>query len=158
RLGAEAGELGTAAPLFGLALALEQAEPGQIILLAGCGHGGDGLVLEVTGKADRLSAHRALDEGAPLTSYSRLLSSPGCTDLDWGPRAEVNQKISASVLARHGREMHGFVGGRDQNGNVQFPKTPFPVNPELSQRGVYEDVVLRDEPARVVSITADRLN
>lgn len=158
RLGAEAGELGAAAPLFGLALALEQAEPGQIVLLAGCGNGCDVLVLEVTGKTDRRSAQRALGEGVPLTSYSRLLSLTGGIDLDWGPRAEVNQKVSASVLARHGREMHGFVGGRDQNGNVQFPKTPFPVNPALSERGAYEDVVLRDEPARVVSITADRLN
>src|SRR5690606_25823937 len=103
-------------------------------------------------------AHQALAEGAALTSYSRLLSLTGGIDLDWGPRAEVNQKVSASVLARHGREMHGFVGGRDQGGNVQFPKTPMPVNPELAQPGQYEDVILRDEPARVVSITADRLN
>ncbi|MBT0782940.1 OB-fold domain-containing protein [Paracoccus sp. pheM1] len=158
RLGAGAGDLGTAAPLFGLALALEQAEPGQIVLLAGCGNGCDVLVLEVTAKTDRRPAHQALDEGAPLASYSRLLSLTGGIDLDWGPRAEVNQKVSASVLARHGREMHGFVGGRDQSGNVQFPKTPMPVSPALAEPGVYQDVILRDEPARVVSITADRLN
>ncbi len=158
RLAPEAGELGTAAPLFGLALALEQAEPGQIVLLAGCGNGCDVLVLEVTAKIRNRPAHQALDEGVPLTSYSRLLSLTGGIELDWGPRAEVNQKVSASVLARHGREMHGFVGGRDQGGNVQFPKTPMPVNPALAEPGVYEDVILRDEPARVVSITADRLN
>ncbi|WP_140849116.1 OB-fold domain-containing protein [Paracoccus sp. FO-3] len=158
RLAPEAGELGTAAPLFGLALALEQAEPGQIVLLAGCGNGCDVLVLEVTAKTHNRPAHQALDEGVPLTSYSRLLSLTGGIELDWGPRAEVNQKVSASVLARHGREMHGFVGGRDQGGNVQFPKTPMPVNPALAEPGVYEDVILRDEPARVVSITADRLN
>lgn len=158
RLGAEAGELGTAAPLFGLALALEQAEPGQIVLLAGCGNGCDVLLLEVTGNTDRRPAHQALAEGAALTSYSRLLSLTGGIDLDWGPRAEVNQKVSASVLARHGREMHGFVGGRDQGGNVQFPKTPMPVNPGLDEPGAYQEVILRDEPARVVSITADRLN
>ncbi|WP_177172589.1 hypothetical protein [Paracoccus alkenifer] len=158
RLGAEAGELGAAAPLFGLAMALEQAEPGQIVLLAGCGNGCDVLLLEVTGKTRRRPAHQALDEGAPLTNYSRLLSLTGGIQLDWGPRAEVNQKVSASVLVRHGREMHGFIGGRDQGGNVQFPKTPFPVNPALSEPGRYEDVILRDEPARVVSITADRLN
>ena len=158
RLAPEAGELGTAAPLFGLALALEQAEPGQIVLLAGCGNGCDVLVFEVTAKTRNCPAHQALAEGVPLTSYSRLLSLTSGIDLDWGPRAEVNQKVSASVLARHGREMHGFVGGRDQSGNVQFPKTPMPVNPALAEPGVYEDVILRDEPARVVSITADRLN
>ncbi len=128
------------------------------MLLAGCGNGCDVLVLEATGNTDRRPAHQALAEGAALTSYSRLLALTGGIDLDWGPRAEVNQKVSASVLARHGREMHGFVGGRDQGGNVQFPKTPMPVNPGLDEAGAYQDVILRDEPARVVSITADRLN
>lgn len=155
---AEAGELGTAAPLFGLSLALEQAEPGQRILLLGFGNGCDALVLEATGQAAGDSAARALREGAPLKSWSRFLALTGRGDLDWGPRAEVNQKVSAAVLARHGQDMHGFVGGRDQTGNVQFPKTPMPVSPETEGRGVYEDVVLRDVPARMVSITSDRLN
>lgn len=155
---AEAGELGAAAPLFGLALALERAEPGQKILLVGFGNGCDALVIEATGRPAEPSAGRALREGAPLKSWSRFLALTGGIDLDWGPRAEVNQKVSAAVLARHGRDMHGFVGGRDQTGNVQFPKTPMPVAPDAKGPGVYEDVVLRDVPARMVSITADRLN
>ena len=154
---ARAGELGAAMPLFGLALALDRAKVGDKILLAGFGNGADVLVLEVTGGGDG-SATAALAEGVPLTSYSRFLSLTGQIPLDWGPRAEINQKVSATTLMRHGREMHGFVGGRDAAGNVQFPKTPMPVRPNAIGPEPYEDVVLRDEAARILSITADRLN
>lgn len=154
----KAGELGAAAPLFGLALALERANPGDRILLAGFGNGADVLVLETLARPAQATATEALEQGVVLSSYSRLLGLTGGIDLDWGPRAEVNQKTSASVLARHGRDMHGFVGGRDPRGNVQFPKTPIPVSPQATRPEPYEDVVLRDVPARVASITADRLN
>lgn len=152
-----AGDLGAAMPLFGLALALDRASPGQRILLAGFGNGADVLVLEATAPGNG-SATAALAEGAVLTSWSRFLHLTGALALDWGPRAEANQKISASTLLRHGRDMHGFVGGRDAGGNVQFPKTPIPVRPDATGPEPWEDVVLRDVPARVASITADRLN
>lgn len=154
----EAGDLGTAAPLFGLALALEKAEPGARILLCGFGNGCDALILEVEANAGTNRTTQALLEGVALTSVSRFWSLSGALQLDWGPRAEVNQKISPSVLARHGRDMHGFIGGRDATGNVQFPKTPVAVNPDLEGRASYQDVPLRDLVAKMVSITSDRLN
>ena len=156
-IAAQAGELGAAMPLFGLALALERASPGEIVLLAGFGNGADVLVFEVTGVGH---AHAAADlsRGAALVSYSRFLNLTGAIALEWGARSEVNQKVSASTLLRHGRDMHGFVGGRDARGNVQFPKTPVPVRPDATGPETYEDVPLADVPAKVVSMTADRLN
>ena len=156
-IAAQAGDLGAAMPLFGLALALERVEPGQKILLAGFGNGADVLVLEATGKPD-MTASPALSRGAVLTSYSRFLNLTGGIALDWGPRSEVNQKVAASTLLRHGRDMHGFVGGRDAKGNVQFPKTPIPVRPDATGPEAYQDVPLADVPAKIVSMTADRLN
>lgn len=156
-IAAGAGELGAAMPLFGLALAMDRAQPGQKILLAGFGNGADILILEATGKGNG-TAENFIKTGAILNSYSRFLNLSGMLPLDWGPRAEVNQKVAASTLLRHGRDMHGFVGGRDRGGNVQFPKTPVPVRPDATGPEDYEDVALRDVAARVVSITADRLN
>lgn len=156
-IAAEAGDLGAAMPLFGLALALERAEPGQKVLLAGFGNGADVLVFEVTGKAGT-TAGEALFRGTPLTSYSRFLNLTDAIALDWGPRSEVNQKVSASTLLRHGRDMHGFVGGRDAKGNVQFPKTPIPVRPDAVGPEPYEDVSMAAIAAKIVSMTADRLN
>jgi 3-hydroxy-3-methylglutaryl CoA synthase/uncharacterized OB-fold protein len=157
-IGQKAGDLGAALPLFGLALALERAAPGDVILLAGFGNGADVLLLEVTAATATRSATDALAEGAALTSYSRFLSLTGALALDWGPRAEVNQKVSASTLARHGRAMHGFIGGRDAGGNVQFPQTPVPVRPDATGPEPMTPVRLADAPAHLLSVTADRLN
>lgn len=154
---AQAGDLGAAMPLFGLALAFDRIEPGAKILVAGFGNGADVLVLEATA-AGNGKATDELRKGVVLTSYSRFLNLTGMLNMDWGPRAEVNQKVTASTLLRHGREMHGFIGGRDRKGTVQFPKTPIPVRPDATGPEDYDDVPLSEVPAKVVSITADRLN
>ena len=96
---ARAGELGAAMPLVGLALALDRARPGDRILLAGFGNGCDVLLFEATATGSG-ATEIALRQGVVLTAYSRLLNLTGGIDLDWGPRSEVNQKVSASVLAR----------------------------------------------------------
>jgi hydroxymethylglutaryl-CoA synthase len=159
RVSEAAGDLGAAHVLFGLALALEEAAIGDRILLAGFGSGCDVIVLELTSSGAALStATKSLSHGVALTNYTRFLSLSGSIDLDWGPRSELDQKVSPSVLARHGRDMHGFVGGRDKRGNVQFPKTTIPVSPQAEGPEELQDVRLTDVPARVVSVTADRLN
>lgn len=154
-----AGDLGTAHALFGLGLALNAAKPGDFVLLLGFGSGADAMVFEVTGPVPGASDMAAsLRDGQVLTNYSRFLSLTGSVELDWGMRAEFEQKAQATVLERVGRDMIGFVGGRDSTGNVQFPKSAFPANPALSQVEVMEDVRLADLEATIVSVTADRLN
>jgi uncharacterized OB-fold protein len=62
------------------------------------------------------------------------------------------------VLERVGRDMIGFIGGRDSLGNVQFPKSAMPVNPALDTPEMLEDVRLAELEGTIVSVTADRLN
>jgi 3-hydroxy-3-methylglutaryl CoA synthase/uncharacterized OB-fold protein len=155
----KAGDLGAAHPLYGLGLAIAAAAVGDIVLLLGFGNGGDALLFEKMGDvagADAMA--RALDEGQILANVTRFLNLTGAIGLDWGMRSEFEQKAQATVLERVGRDMIGFVGGRDSGGNVQFPKSAFPVNPALSAMEVLEDVRLADMEAQIVSITADRLN
>src|SRR4029077_16481145 len=99
-----------------------------------------------------------LRRGTVLKDYIRFLSLSGNLDLDWGPRSELEQKTAAPVLERYGRLVLGFVGGRDSTGNVQFPKTRIPVNPDADPAVALADVRLADETARIQSLTADRLN
>lgn len=153
-----AGDLGAAHGLFSLALAVESARTGDLILLAGFGSGCDALVLEIIAEPPETGASAALKQGLALKDYTRFLSLSGCLDLDWGPRSELEQKTAAPVLERYGRAMLGFIGGRDSTGNVQFPKTKIPVSPEADASVALTDVRLADEVARIQSVTADRLN
>ncbi|HEY2659592.1 MAG TPA: hypothetical protein VGI79_07705 [Caulobacteraceae bacterium] len=155
----QAGDLGAAHPLFAFALACGQARVGDIILLLGFGSGCDALLFELTGPMPGADdAEQILRSGRAFADYGRFLSLTGSLDLDWGVRAENEQKAAATVLHRYGRDMLGFIGGRDSRGNVQFPKTLIPVNPTAAGPETLVDVRLADEPARLVSVTADRLN
>jgi hydroxymethylglutaryl-CoA synthase len=158
-LEAAAGDLGSAHPLFALALALDAASPGDRILVAGFGSGCDAFVLEVTGMAAHAgTAPAALREGVLLQDYVRFLSLTQTIDLDWGVRSEFEQKAQGTVLERYGRDTIGFVGGRDAAGNVQFPKSRIPVRPGADGPEAMTDTPLADCPARLKSVTADRLN
>lgn len=153
-----AGDLGAAHALFAFALACAQAKPGDVVLLAGFGSGCDALVFEIVGDMPGAqAAAAAVVEGLVLQDYVRFLNLTGALDLDGGMRAEVEQKAQATVLERYGRDMIGFIGGRDLAGNVQFPKTRMPVRPGATGPEPMTDVRLADAPATIVSVTADRL-
>lgn len=158
-LAAKAGDLGAAHAVYGLGLAFAEARPGDFVLLVGFGSGIDVMVFEVLAPVPGATAMaEALAQGEVLASYSRFLNLAGSIALDWGMRSEFEQKAQATVLERVGRDMIGFVGGRDSLGNVQFPKSEMPVNPALDHAEVLEDVRLAELEATIVSVTADRLN
>jgi hydroxymethylglutaryl-CoA synthase len=158
-LSTNAGDLGAAHALYALALAFEAAKPGDKVLLASFGSGCDALVFEVSGPVlGSAEAKAMLTQGLPLTDYIRFCSLSGALDLDWGVRAEFEQKAQATVLERHGRDAIGFIGGRDSAGNVQFPKSRIPVRPDAVGPEPMEDARLADLTGTLVSVTADRLN
>jgi len=154
-----AGDLGAAHPLFALGLAFARAQPGDLVLLAGFGSGCDVLIFEVQGEIEGAARFEAwLDEGVSSSDYVRFLSLTGDLDLAWGMRAEAELKNQATVIERIGRDVIGFIGGRDSLGNVQFPKSRIPVNPDVDKPETLTDVRLADLPAVIISATNDRLN
>jgi 3-hydroxy-3-methylglutaryl CoA synthase len=153
------GDLGAAHALFAFALACAKAKPGDLLLLAGFGSGCDAMIFQSTGPMPGAAeAEAMLRGGLVLDDYLRFLSLTGALDLEWGPRSEFEQKAQATVLERYGRDMIGFIGGRDSKGNVQFPKSRIPVRPDALGPEPMDDVRLANEIAKIVSVTADRLN
>lgn len=149
------GDLGTAQPLAMLDVALRAAAPGALVLVAAFGSGCDALLLRRT-DAPCLGGPPAA--GKPETSYLKYLSFTGQIELDWGMRAEMDNKVALTAAWRDHERVARFEGGRcDRCGTVQFPRTGVCVNPECRAQETQGPVSLADAGARVMSHTSDHL-
>lgn len=150
-----AGDLGCAQPLAMLDLALRAAKPGALVLVAAFGSGCDALLLrrtEVPCPGDVPGA------GRTETSYLKYLSFTGQIDLEWGMRAEADNKTALSAAWRDHERLAAFEAGRcSRCGTVQFPRTAVCVNPECGGEHTLEPVNLAERPAKVLSHTSDYL-
>ncbi|MBP2231859.1 3-hydroxy-3-methylglutaryl CoA synthase/uncharacterized OB-fold protein [Azospirillum agricola] len=157
------GDSGAAhAPLM-LAHALEQAKAGDLILAVGFGQGADALVFRATGHpwqgaGGEGGIEAALAGGRVESGYGRFAALTGSVERDEGMRAELDLQTPLTVLYRKRDMLLGLVGGRCAAcGTRQFPKARVCVNPDCNAWDAQEDVRLADDPARVVTWTADHL-
>jgi 3-hydroxy-3-methylglutaryl CoA synthase/uncharacterized OB-fold protein len=161
-LHANCGDTGTAHPLLLLAGALERAAAGDVIVVAGFGQGCDAIVLGATGRgAASPRVHRvaaALAHGAADGEYVRFLSNCGLVEMDWGMRAERDNRTSQAAAWRRHRDVTAFVGGRcSACGTIQFPRSQACVNPDCRAFGTQQDYALAESTARVKTFTEDWL-
>ncbi|MET0984247.1 MAG: 3-oxoacyl-[acyl-carrier-protein] synthase III C-terminal domain-containing protein [Steroidobacteraceae bacterium] len=159
-LAAKCGDTGAPHSLMLLGLALEKATPGQKILVIGFGAGCDALLLEAT---DAISDYKSastvsatLARGVTDKNYLKLLSFSGQLELDWGMRAEVDNKTPFTQLYRAQDQIGKFMGGKCKAcSTVQFPRMPACVNCGSTEPQAPYSLV--DEPAKVATFTADWL-
>jgi len=156
------GQTGTPHPLLMLADALEQAGPGKKILLVNFAQGTQGILLETT------EAIRGWSTGNPIRTqiasgeedenYVRFLSFNDQIAIDWGARAERDNRTALSAFNRHRKTVTGFIGGKCTScGTNQFPKGPACVNPECREFGTLVDEPFKDKTGRIKSFTEDWL-
>lgn len=151
----DGGDLGCAQPLAMLDAALRAAAPGALILVAAFGSGCDALLLRRTAVPCPGGVPGA---GRAETSYMKYLSFTGQIDLEWGMRAEMDNKTALSAAWRDHARAARFEGGRcTQCGTVQFPRSHVCVNPACRAQETQSPVSLADAPARVLSHTSDFL-
>ena len=149
------GDLGTAQPLAMLDAALRVAEPGALILVAAFGGGCDALLLQRTAVPCPGAAPTG---GRNETSYMKYLSFTGQIELDWGMRAEMDNKTALTAAWRDHARVARFEAGRcSACSTVQFPRSAVCVNPDCRARHTQQPVSLADERARVMSHTTDHL-
>ncbi len=161
-LQAVCGETGAAHALVMLVAALQDAKPGDLILVASFGQGCDALLFRATEALPRLSPRNgikgAIARRKPEGNYSKFLAFNDLTAIDRGMRAETDKQTALSTLYRKKDMLLGLVGGRcEQCGTVQFPKTNVCVNPNCNAMHSQLDHPFANIPARVMSYTADRL-
>jgi 3-hydroxy-3-methylglutaryl CoA synthase len=160
-LHAGCGDTGACHSLLLLAHVLEQAKPGERILVVGFGQGCDVLLFEATEAIEQArptAVSDALARRRPETNYQRYLAFNDLVPIDKGPRSEVDKFTPLSTLYRKRDMLFGLVGGRCRVcGTVQFPKSRICVNPNCNALNSQDDQSFADFPARVLSWSADHL-
>ena len=159
-LDGDCGDTGTAHPLLMLIGALERASPGDLIVLAAFGQGVDALVLRCEAglrawqKAAPLGA--ALARRAAEPQYLRYLAHAGLVEMDFGMRAERDQRTAQSVAWRKRRALSPFIGGQCRLcGAVQFPLSRVCVNPQCRATDSQDEYALAARSGRVKTFTED---
>ena len=116
------GNAGTASPLLGLAACLEEARPGDRILVAGYGAGADALLFRATERVTRLDHRRGVraqvEAGRPLSHYGKLLRFRRLVEGE-----PIRAFTGLPVLAREERQDLRLYGQRcTACAAVQYPR------------------------------------
>jgi len=161
-LDGQCGDTGTAHALVMLVHALQDAKPGDKILVASFGQGCDAMLFEATPAlaklGPRVGIKGSLARRRPETNYNKYLSFNDLVTTDKGMRAETDKQTALTTLYRKKGMLTGLLGGRcSKCGTVQFPKSNICVNPNCNAMHTQEDHPFADMPGRVNSYTADQL-
>ena len=150
------GNAGAAfAPLL-LAAALEQARPGERVIVASYGDGAEALALRVTSQIEKLEPRRGvawhLARRRPVRSHEHYLRARGLGEREFQPARDAG--LSATIHFRERDEDLALVGQRCRHcGAVQFPRQR--VCESCFAKDDFEPMRLSDRTGRVVTYTFD---
>ena len=156
------GEAGCAHGPLMLAHALEEAKPGDLILVAQFGQGAEALVFRAGDGVGEARPARgvtgSLADRKVEDNYLKFLTFNGLIEWDKGMRAEKDNKTALTTLYRNQDMILGLVGGRcRETGVVQFPRTRISVAPNNPAVDTQEPYRFAERRASVLSYSADFL-
>ena len=162
-LAANVGETGAAHSLVMLVHALQEAKPGQKILVVQFGGGCDAMIFQTTDKLDRMQDRRgivgSIADRKEETNYLKFLTFNGLVEWEKGMRAEQDKKTALTTLYRNEDMIMGLVGGRcKETGVVQFPRSRISVNPNNPTVDTQEPYKFAERKAKILSWSADYLS
>lgn len=155
------GDTGTAHPLMMLVAALEEAKPGDKILVASYGNGSDALFFKVTEQIEKLRDRRGIKKHLAskkeLNSYEKYSSFRNILPVEKGIRGEVGP-TQISLMWRERKTILGLCGVRCKRcGTPQYPYQRVCVNPNCGAIDEMEDYRFSDKKGRLFSYTGDNL-
>lgn len=152
------GHCGAAHPLMLLIAALEDAGPGDTILMASYGDGADAFVLRITQEITKLRDIRGvkanLESRMALSSYEKFLSFRGIVEAVSGepfrllPSASNYWRDQESILRCYGSKCN-------KCGNCQFPVQR--ICGKCHAKDDYEKIRYSDKQGKVFTFTRDQL-
>ncbi|MDD9841443.1 MAG: zinc ribbon domain-containing protein [Alphaproteobacteria bacterium] len=165
------GYAGAAHALLMLVQVLEKAKAGDWILATAFGQGCEAILLQATDAITDIAKHKTEKQGAIThtlqdqlaqgiieNNYTKFLAASGRLDIDWGMRAERDNRTAQSVAYAKSRALYGFIGGICSACQTpQFPKSHYCVNPECGALDTQTDYSFARRLARVKSFTEDWL-
>jgi len=157
------GDTGAAMPLMMLAAALEDAQPGDKILVISYGSGSDALYFEVTDAIEKAREGKQAVKGHlaqrnDITVYGKYLVYRNLIPLEVGIRGEEVAPTAMSVLGREGKSITALVGSKcTACGTPQYPKQRVCVNPDCGAVDQLEEYRFSDKVGIIAAFTGDNL-
>lgn len=156
------GDTGTAYPLMMLVAALEDAKPGDKILVASYGNGSDALFIQVTNEIDkardRKGVKKHLASKRELVSYEKYASFRDLLSVDTGRRGEEIGATQMSTLWRERRTVLGLCGSKCRRcGTPQYPRQVVCANPDCGASGEMDPYRFSDKTGHLFTYTGDNL-
>jgi 3-hydroxy-3-methylglutaryl CoA synthase/uncharacterized OB-fold protein len=155
------GEAGTASPLILLVAMLEEAKPGDNILLTSYGNGAEAILFKVTGEIEKVRDRERLKKQLALkrelASYEKYLAFRGLIPVEVGVNGEV-APTQLPLTWRERKTVLALYGSKCQRcGTPQYPPQRICVNPDCGAVDEMEDYCFSDKRGVVFSYTADHV-
>ena len=155
------GEAGAASPLMLLVAMLEDAKPGDNVLLVSYGNGAEALWFKVTEEVEKVRDRERLKEHLAfkkeLTSYEKYLAFRGIIPVEVGFGGEV-APTQLPLTWRERNMILALYGSKCKRcGTPQYPPQRICVNPNCGAVDEMEDYRFSDKRGVVFSYTADHV-
>jgi len=156
------GHAGTSYPLMLLVAALEDAKPGDKIIVASYGNGSDAIYLQVTDEIKKVRDRRAIKKHLAskkdLGLYEKYVTFRDVLNIDTGGRGEEIAPTQATILFRDRRMILGLCGCKCRKcGTPQYPPQEICANPTCGAVNEMDSYRFSDKTGRLFTYTGDVL-
>lgn len=156
------GFTGSASPLMILVAALEDAKPGDKIIVASHGNGSDALLFEVTPEIEKIGQKKGIKKNLAhrkdLSSYDRMVTFNNVLTIDVAGRGEEFFRTSTTILWRDRKKLFGLIGTKCKKCKTpQWPPQRVCINPKCGAIDQMEEYRFSDKLGRLFTYTGDML-